>query len=89
MAAIVDTGIPAEDVGYIVRKGILMVLLALGAMACGVLASRFAARAAQGFAANLRENMFHKIQTFSFADIDRFSSASLITRLTNDVNVLH
>jgi hypothetical protein len=47
-----------------VRKGILMVLLALGAMACGVLASRFAARAAQGFAANLRENMFHKSRPF-------------------------
>ncbi|HPE16224.1 MAG TPA: ABC transporter ATP-binding protein [Oscillospiraceae bacterium] len=88
MAAIVDTGIPAEDVGYIVQKGLIMVLLALGAMACGVLASRFASRAARGFAANLREHMFHKIQTFSFADIDRFSSASLITRLTNDVYVL-
>lgn len=88
MAQIVDTAIPAGDVNYIFRLGAGMVGLALVSMACGVGAARAAAFASQGFGCNLRQAIFDKVQTFSFADIDRFSSASLITRITNDVNVM-
>jgi len=86
MSEIVDVAIPAGDTSYIFRLGALMLLLAGVSMACGVLAAKYAAYASQGFGGNLRQCLFDKIQTFSFADIDRFSSASLITRLTNDVN---
>ena len=88
MAEIVDVAIPAGDVKYIFLLGAGMVALALISMACGVGAAKAAAFASQGFGCNLRQSLFDKIQTFSFADIDRFSSASLITRITNDVNVL-
>ena len=88
MAEIVDVAIPAGDVNYIFRLGGGMVALALVSMACGVGAARAAAFASQGFGCNLRQAIFDKVQTFSFADIDRFSSASLITRMTNDVNVM-
>ena len=88
MAEIVDVAIPAGDVNYIFRLGAGMVLLALLSMACGVGASKAASFASQGFGCNLRQSLFDKVQTFSFADIDRFSSASLITRMTNDVNVM-
>ncbi len=88
MAKIVDVGIAEGDVPYIVRMGALMVVLAALAMALGVLAAKYAAYSSQGFGANLRQGLFNKVQEFSFADIDRFSSASLITRMTNDVNAL-
>ena len=88
MSEIVDTAIPAGDEVQIFKLGLLMLLLAGVAMLCGVLASRFAAFASQGFGANLRQCLFDKVQQFSFADIDRFSSASLITRMTNDVNAM-
>ncbi len=86
MADIVDKAIPAGDTGDIFRLGAEMLLLALVAMACGVASAKFATFASQGFGCNLRQALFDKVQTFSFADIDRFSSASLITRMTNDVN---
>lgn len=88
MAEIVDVAIPAGDVRYIFLLGAGMVALALASMACGVGAAKAAAFASQGFGCNLRQALFNKVQTFSFADIDRFSSASLITRITNDVNVM-
>ncbi len=88
MAQIVDVGIENGDVPYILRMGILMVGLAALAMILGVLAAKYAALGSQGFGANLRQGLFDKVQEFSFADIDRFSSASLITRMTNDVNAL-
>lgn len=88
MAEIVDVAIPAGDVRYIFLLGAGMVALALASMACGVGAAKAAAFASQGFGCNLRQALFDKVQTFSFADIDRFSSASLITRITNDVNVM-
>ena len=88
MSEIVDVAIPRGDVAYIFRLGGIMLLLALIAMACGVLASKYAAQASQGFGGNLRQCLFDKVQEFSFADIDRFSSASLITRMTNDVNAM-
>ncbi len=88
MAEIVDVAIPSQDVGHIFRMGGLMLLLALFAMACGVASAKYATFASQGFGANLRQALFNKVQEFSFADIDRFSSASLITRMTNDVNAM-
>ena len=88
MSEIVDVAIPAGDTGAIFRLGALMVLVSLAAMACGVLSAKYATFASQGFGANLRQALFNKVQEFSFADIDRFSSASLITRMTNDVNAM-
>ena len=88
MAEIVDTAIPAGDVVYICQMGAVMLLLSLAAMACGVLSAKYSTFASQGFGANLRQCLFDKVQEFSFSDIDRFSSASLITRMTNDVNAM-
>lgn len=88
MAKIIDVGIPARDVSYIGRTGLYMVLLALTAIALGVLNTRFTTNVSMGFSANLRNALFEKIQGFSFNNIDQFSTASLITRLTNDVNNL-
>ena len=88
MAEIVDVAIPTGDTGYIFAMGALMLVLALLAMACGVGSAKYASFASQGFGGNLRQCLFDKIQDFSFADIDRFSSASLITRMTNDVNAM-
>ena len=88
MAKIVDVGIETGDVPYIVAMGAVMVVLAALAMLLGVLAAKYAAYGSQGFGANLRQGLFNQVQEFSFADIDRFSSASLITRMTNDVNAM-
>lgn len=88
MAEIVDVAIPSGDVGYIFLMGGLMLVLAVLAMACGVGSAKYASFASQGFGGNLRQCLFNKVQDFSFADIDRFSSASLITRMTNDVNAM-
>ncbi len=88
MAKIVDDGIPAMDISFIVRTGVYMILLALGAISFGVLNMKFSTTGSVGFAANLRKALFEKIQQFSFTNIDKFSTASLVTRLTNDVNNL-
>lgn len=88
MAEIVDTAIPAGDTGRIFLLGGAMLLISLLSMAFGVLSAKYATFASQGFGANLRQCLFDKVQEFSFADIDRFSSASLITRMTNDVNTM-
>lgn len=88
MARIVDVAIPSGNVTYIFQLGGAMLLLAGVSMTCGVLGSKYASYASQGFGGNLRQALFDKVQTFSFADIDRFSSASLITRMTNDVNAM-
>lgn len=88
MGRIVDAGVSAGDVPFIGRTGVLMVALSLVCIALGVLNMKFSAEASQGFAANLRRALFDKIQTFSFADIDRFSAPSLVTRLTSDVGQL-
>ena len=86
MAEIVDKAIPAGDSAYIFKIGACMVAVALLSMFCGIMGAKLGIGASQGFGANLRLALFEKIQSFSFADIDRFSSASLITRTTNDVN---
>ena len=88
MAAIVDVGIVNQDLAYILQTGLGMLILAMFSMTCGMFCAKFAAISAQGFGANLRRGLFNQIQEFSFADIDRFSSASLITRTTNDVNAI-
>jgi len=89
MSAIIDQGLNGDGgVRIIFISGLLLIALSSVSMYCGVGAARAASRASQGFGRNLRAAMFGKIQSFSFADIDRFSSASLITRLTNDVTAL-
>ena len=69
----------------VLRYALILVLMAMGSMSCGILSGWFAASAASGFAKNLRHDLFAKVQTFSFANIDRFSTSSLVTRLTTDV----
>lgn len=86
MARIIDVGIRNLDTGYIARIGGLMILLALSAIGFGVGSMRLSSVASMGFGANLRNALFEKVQAFSFKNIDRFSTASLITRLTNDAN---
>ena len=73
------------DSAVILRYGLLLVLMAMGSMSCGILSGWFAASAAAGFARNLRHDLFARVQSFSFANIDRFSTSSLVTRLTTDV----
>jgi ATP-binding cassette subfamily B protein len=84
MSKIVDNGIPQKNIRYISFVGITMVALALASILFGTLNMKFSAEASQGFAANLRESLFNKVQSFSFANIDHFSTASLVTRLTSD-----
>ena len=88
MASIIDNGVNAGDMGHIVKIGILMIVTALIGLLGGLLGGRFGAKASTGFARNLRESMYNHIQTFSFANIDKFSTAGLITRMTTDVNNL-
>jgi ATP-binding cassette subfamily B multidrug efflux pump len=88
MSKIVDNGIPNSDIKYISQIGLYMALLAITAMICGVFIMRFSSLSSQGFGANLRNALFVKVQGFSFNNIDHFSTASLVTRLTNDVNNL-
>ena len=86
MAKIIDVGIASGDVSYVVRMGLLMIGMALLSLTAGVLAGRFAAIAGAGFAKGIRQKLFYKVQEFSFRNIDHFTTASLITRLTTDVN---
>ena len=85
MSRIVDNGIPNKDIAYIVKIGLLMVIMAIAGMCAGALSSRLAAKASMGFASELRSGLFKSVQRFSFSNVDRFSSASLVTRLTTDV----
>ncbi len=87
-ASIIDKGIEGGDMDQVIKYGLIMVVLALVSLATGILAGKYAATASTGFAANLRETMYEKIQTFSFSNIDRFSTAGLITRMTTDVTNL-
>ncbi|MBR4627551.1 MAG: ABC transporter ATP-binding protein [Ruminococcus sp.] len=85
MAHIIDDGVSRGRIGYVAGLGGLMVVMALFSLAFGALAGRFSAVAGMGFAKNLRSAMFRKVQSFSFANVDKFSTASLTTRLTTDV----
>ena len=88
MADIIDVGVASGDVAYILRKGVQMGVLALLALATGLLYARFAARAAYGWGARIREAQFAKIQRYAFSNLDHFETASLVTRMTTDVTVL-
>ena len=85
MALIIDNGIKKGDIGYVAKMGGLMVLMSVFSLCFGALAARFSAVAAMGFAKNLRSALFRRVQDFSFANVDKFSTASLTTRLTTDV----
>ena len=87
-ASIIDKGIQAGNMEAVWRYGALMLALAFLSLLFGVLAGRFAASASTGFAANLREGMYASIQTFSFGNIDKYSTAGLVTRMTTDVTNL-
>lgn len=84
-AGLIDNGINKGDITSIVKYGILLIIMALISLIFGAFSGHFAAIASCGFAKNLRKSMFEKVQTFSFFNIDRFSTSSLITRLTTDV----
>ena len=88
MANLIDYGIDMGDMGYIVKMGIVLLLSALGQLFCGAISGKFAAIASSGFARNLRHDMFYKVQNYSFSNIDKFSTASIVTRLTTDVTNL-
>ena len=85
MGRIVDIGIGGSDMGYIVRTGLVMLCVAVVGLIFGILGAVFGSKASAGFARNLRKAMYDNIQTFSFSSIDKFSSSSLVTRLTTDV----
>ena len=87
MAKIIDVGIAGKDLPFVAKYGAIMIGLAVFSLFCGVMGTRCSTVAAQGFAYTLRTRLYQKIQTFSFANIDRFSTASLVTRLTTDVNM--
>jgi ATP-binding cassette subfamily B protein len=88
MASIIDNGVEAGDIGHIYRMGALMAVFAVISLVAGILGGKYGARASTGFARNLRKAMYENIQTFSFSNIDKYSTAGLITRLTTDVTNL-
>ena len=89
MSGMIDNGINAGNWDYIWRMGLALAVVAFVALVFGALSGKFAAEASAGFAKNLRKDLFYRIQTFSFSNIDRFSASGLVTRLTTDVtNVL-
>ena len=85
MADLYDYGIVMQNMSVVVSKSVQLIVLALCSLSFGVASANFAAKAGTGFAKNLRHDMFHRVQTFSFGNIDRFSTASIVTRLTSDV----
>ena len=85
MADLYDYGIVMQNMSIVVNKSILLIILALCSLSFGVASATFAAKAGTGFARNLRHDMFYRVQSFSFSNIDRFSTASIVTRLTSDV----
>lgn len=85
MAIIVDDGIQKGDISVTVRMGIMMGLMAIFSLCCGSLGGLFAAKAGMGFSKNIRKKLFGKVNDFSFANVDKYSTASLVTRLTTDV----
>ena len=85
MASIIDKGVDVGDMNHIYRMGGCMILAAIAGLFFGIMGGKYGARAATGFARNLRRAMFENIQTFSFSNIDKFSTSGLVTRLTTDV----
>jgi len=85
MADLYDYGIVMQNMSVVVSKSVQLIILALLSLSFGVASATFASKAGTGFAKNLRHDMFHRVQAFSFSNIDRFSTASIVTRLTSDV----
>ena len=85
MAKLYDYGISAQNMQVVITQSILLIILALASLTFGIASAKFASKAGTGFAKNLRHDMFHHVQGFSFSNIDKFSSASIVTRLTSDV----
>lgn len=85
LSKIVDLGVEMSDMGAVVQYGLVLVLYALCSLAFGVASAFFASYAATGFARNLRHDMYYNVQTFDFSNIDKFSTSSIVTRLTSDV----
>ena len=85
MSEIIDNGLGAGNINYVVKVGIIMLLVSFASLFCGAMAARQAAIASAGFAKNVREGMYNHIQEFSFSNIDHFRTSSLVTRLTSDV----
>ena len=85
MAKLYDHGITMQNMEVVIRQSVLLIILAILSLSFGVASADFASKAGTGFAKNLRHDMFHHVQSFSFSNIDKFSSASIVTRLTSDV----
>ncbi len=85
MANLIDSGVNKGNMEYILKTGLMLAAVAFAALIFGALSGKVAAKASAGFAKNLRHDMFYKIQEYSFANIDKFSSSSLVTRLTTDI----
>ncbi len=85
MADLYDYGVCLQDMNVVIIRSIQLVLCAIASLLFGVASATFAAKAATGFSKNLRQDMFYRVQKFSFSNIDKFSSASIVTRLTSDV----
>ena len=86
MGKLIDNGIDRGDMGYVLKMGLFLAVLCLCSLACGALSGKHAAIASVGFGSNLRHAMFHHVQSYSFSNIDKFSSSSIVTRLTTDVS---
>lgn len=84
-AKLIDSGIYQQDMSNITKYGVILVVMAMLSLTCGTLSGNYAAIASSGFAKNLRKAIFEKVQTFSFRNIDKFSTSSLVTRLTTDI----
>ncbi|MBR2843858.1 MAG: ABC transporter ATP-binding protein [Solobacterium sp.] len=87
-ANLIDEGIEAANMAAVWKYGLIMLVMAFISLLCGAMSGKYAAYASTGFAANLRRSMYEKIQTYSFANIDKFSTAGLVTRMTTDVTNL-
>ena len=85
MASIIDKGVEVGNMAHIYKIGGLMIVIAVIGLLAGLGGARYGAQASTGLAKNLRETMFNHIQTFSFANIDKFSTAGLVTRMTTDI----
>ena len=85
MASLIDKGIEAGNMEYTIQTGIILVVLCVFSLLSGMMSGKYAADASAGFAKNLRKDMYYNVQQFAFSNIDKFSSASIVTRLTTDV----
>ena len=86
MARIIDIGIKNSNMNYILKEGIILVVIAMCSLLFGILAGNYASIASAGFSKNIRKDLFYKIQEFSFKNIDKFSTSSLVTRMTTDIS---